>query len=221
MPTRGPAASSGKSACTARQICVSSSTHRNRCSFAGSPSSRPPCGSPPRAVACMRSRRTLLTSRPSSTSSTGTAPSSPPNLPASEVRASSSSTRHGSCFATHWTASDSVLRGKCENACGSRARTGGLEALLLFFDFLPRPFLLGCAFLPPPASNRAPLAGLDLAPRIHPEDEQDDDADHTAVDCPGLPRWLTNVHGERRAVLWSPPCVRFRRVVDVDLERLV
>src|SRR5207245_9115259 len=96
-----------------------------------------------------------------------------------------------------------------------------LEALLLFLDFLPGPLLLFRASLPPPPANRAPLAGLDLAPRIHPEDEQDDDADHAAVDRIGLPGGLTDVHGERCAVLLGPPRVGLRRVVHIHLERLV
>src|SRR5439155_21238457 len=203
------------------RISVSLSTRRNKCSFAGSPSSRPRCENPPRAVACTRSRPTPPTSRPSSTSSIETAPSSRPSPRASEARASTSSTRPGSCFATRWTAWDSALRRRCENARGTLGRDGFLEALLFFLDFLPRALLLFRAFLPPPTANWAPLAGLDLAARIHPEDEQDDDADHASVDRVGLPGRLTNVHGEGRSVLRRPPGARAGRMVDVRLDRLV
>src|SRR5439155_23022754 len=95
-----------------------------------------------------------------------------------------------------------------------------LKAFLLFLDFLPRPLFLVGPFLPPSAADRPPLAGLDLPPRVHPEYEEDNDADDAAVDRVRLPRRLSDVHGHRSSVLRGAPGVRLRGVVHLHLDRL-
>src|SRR5437867_555123 len=220
MPMRGRAAFSRRPMHTAPRICVSSYTRRSKCSFGGSRSSRRCCERLRRVVACTPSRRTPRTSLPSSTCSIGTAPSSPRSPRASGGPVSASSMRPASCFGTHWRVWGSARRRRCEASRGPENGWGS-QTLLLFFDFLPWLFLFALASLAPSTSDWAPFAGLDLAPRVHPEDEEDDDANHAAVNRIGLPRRLSNVHGQGCAVLRGPPCVWLRRVIQVHLDRLV
>src|SRR5947208_8225907 len=117
----------------------------------------------------MWSRRSPRTWPPSSTSSTGTARSSPPSRRPSEMPACRSSTRPASCCTTGSTAWGSRLRGKCRPQ-----PPGALEALLLFLDFPPRLPLLFAALLSPAASERTPFSGLDLPAEVQPEDAQDE-----------------------------------------------
>src|SRR5207247_2599529 len=183
---------------------------------AGSPSSRPPCATRRTADACTWSRRSPRTSPPSSTSSTGTARSSPPSRRPSETPACRSSTRPGSCCTTDSTAWGSRLRGRCRPQPPAT-----LEALLLFLDFPPRLPLLFAALLPAAAPKRTPLAGLDFPAEVHREDEQDDHADDRPRDRIGLPPRLAHVDWRGDLVLRGDPRVRLRLVEDLNLQGLV